>query len=153
MSQDEYLQMAYRQMMRLKALVDQLLKDATEGVDLTRLQLMMMKYVQSAPMSIGELTKTSGMDQGNVSSTCKKLENRGWLERKRSEKDERVVMVSLSEKGKTILSQIEQYAYTCANQAFSSIQEDEIKMLLTSMGRVIKSLEEVLKKGEAYVQL
>jgi DNA-binding MarR family transcriptional regulator len=153
MRQDEYLQMAYRQMMRLKALVDQLLKDATEGVDLTRLQLMMMKYVQSAPMSIGELTKTSGMDQGNVSSTCKKLENRGWLERKRSEKDERVVMVSLSEKGKTILSQIEQYAYTCANQAFSSIQEDEIKMLLTSMGRVIKSLEEVLKKGEAYVQL
>lgn len=88
MRQDEYLQMAYRQMMRLKALVDQLLKDATEGVDLTRLQLMMMKYVQSAPMSIGELTKTSGMDQGNVSSTCKKLENRGWLERKRSEKDE-----------------------------------------------------------------
>ncbi|MCI9524757.1 MAG: MarR family transcriptional regulator [Erysipelotrichaceae bacterium] len=153
MRQDEYLQMAYRQMMRLKALVDQLLKDATEGVDLTRLQLMMMKYVQSAPMSIGELTKTSGMDQGNVSSTCKKLENKGWLERKRSEKDERVVMVSLSEKGKTILSQIEQYAYTCANQAFSSIQEDEIKMLLTSMGRVIKSLEEVLKKGEAYVQL
>lgn len=153
MRQDECLQMAYRQMMRLKALVDQLLKDATEGVDLTRLQLMMMKYVQSAPMSIGELTKTSGMDQGNVSSTCKKLENRGWLERKRSEKDERVVMVSLSEKGKTILSQIEQYAYTCANQAFSSIQEDEIKMLLTSMGRVIKSLEEVLKKGEAYVQL
>ena len=153
MRQDEYLQMAYRQMMRLKALVDQLLKDATEGVDLTRLQLMMMKYVQSAPMSIGELTKTSRMDQGNVSSTCKKLENRGWLERKRSEKDERVVMVSLSEKGKTILSQIEQYAYTCANQAFSSIQEDEIKMLLTSMGRVIKSLEEVLKKGEAYVQL
>lgn len=153
MRQDEYLQMAYRQMMRLKALVDQLLKDDTEGVDLTRLQLMMMKYVQSAPMSIGELTKTSGMDQGNVSSTCKKLENRGWLERKRSEKDERVVMVSLSEKGKTILSQIEQYAYTCANQAFSSIQEDEIKMLLTSMGRVIKSLEEVLKKGEAYVQL
>lgn len=153
MRQDEYLQMAYRQMMRLKALVDQLLKDATEGVDLTRLQLMMMKYVQSAPMSIGELTKTSGMDQGNVSSTCKKLENRGWLERKRSEKDERVVMVSLSEKGKTILSQIEQYAYTCANQAFSSIQEDEIKMLLTSMGRIIKSLEEVLKKGEAYVQL
>ncbi len=62
-------------------------------------------------------------------------------------------MVSLSEKGKTILSQIEQYAYTCANQAFSSIQEDEIKMLLTSMGCVIKSLEEVLKKGEAYVQL
>ena len=51
------------------------------------------------------------MDQGNVSSTCKKLENKGWLERKRSEKDERVVMVSLSEKGKTILSQIEQYAY------------------------------------------
>ena len=153
MRQDEYLQMAYRQMMRLKALVDQLLKDATEGVDLTRLQLMMMKYVQSAPMSIGELTKTSGMDQGNVSSTCKKQENRGWLERKRSEKDERVVMVSLSEKGKTILSQIEQYAYTCANQAFSSIQEDEIKMLLTSMGRIIKSLEEVLKKGEAYVQL
>lgn len=153
MGKDEYLQMAYQQMMHLKALIDQLLKDATKGIDLTRLQLMIMKYVQSAPMSIGELTKVSGMDQGNVSSTCKKLEHKGWLERKRSEKDERVVIVSLSEKGKIILSQIENYACTCANQAFSSIKEDEIKMLLTSMERVITSLEEVLKKGETYVQL
>lgn len=153
MKQEEYLQTAYRQMMQLKVLIDQMLKDATKGIDLTRLQLMIMKHLQLAPMNIGELTKASGMDQGNVSSMCKKMEKKGWLQRTRSESDERIVIVSLSEKGEHLLNQIEHYTYTCAFHAFSSIKEDEIKLLQTSMERMIKSLETTLTKGEQYVKL
>lgn len=45
------------------------------------------------------LNKKLGLNQGNLSSLCKRLEQQGYLIRKREANDERVVNLYLSDKG------------------------------------------------------
>jgi len=52
------------------------------------------------PMSVGNLCKVLHLDNGTLTPLLKKLENDGFVTRERSKDDERVVMVSLTAKGR-----------------------------------------------------
>ncbi len=50
-------------------------------------------------VSVGELSKRLFLDSGTLTPLLKKLEKEGYVERRRSTADERVVEVSITEKG------------------------------------------------------
>lgn len=81
--------------------IDLLLQDTSNELDLTPLQLKIIITIFSSEedVSIGNLGKTIGVTGGNISNICKKLEKKGFVDRKRSEEDERVVNVMLTDKG------------------------------------------------------
>ena len=54
---------------------------------------------------VGEICDRLMLDNGTLSPLLKKLEKGGYLERARSEKDDRVVIVSLTEKGRVLQEQ------------------------------------------------
>ena len=51
---------------------------------------------------IGEIGEKLMLDNGTLSPLLKKMEKDGYIERNRSENDDRVVIVSLTEKGKEL---------------------------------------------------
>lgn len=51
---------------------------------------------------VGELSKKLFLDSGTLTPLLKKLEKEGYVERRRSEDDERKVIVSLTEKGREL---------------------------------------------------
>jgi DNA-binding MarR family transcriptional regulator len=53
-------------------------------------------------ITVGEICERLMLDNGTVSPLLKKLQNEGYLEKKRSEKDDRIVIVSLTEKGREL---------------------------------------------------
>ncbi len=52
-----------------------------------------------APIAVGELGKKLYLDNGTLTPLLKKLESDGYVMRSRSSEDERVVIISLTDKG------------------------------------------------------
>ena len=61
--------------------------------------IVMMALWQYGELSVKELGQVLRLDSGTLTPLLKKLELKGFLKRKRSRNDERVVMVTLSEEG------------------------------------------------------
>ena len=57
---------------------------------------------ESDGITVGNICEKLMLDNGTLSPLLKKLEKEGFLERRRSADDERVVLISLTEKGKAL---------------------------------------------------
>lgn len=53
-------------------------------------------------LTIGELCKRLMLDNGTLSPLLKKMQQAGYVERRRSEKDDRVVVITLTEAGRAL---------------------------------------------------
>lgn len=79
----------------------------SEKYGLTYFQYLILLEIDAAgEHTVGELGRRVNMDSGNISSMCKKLEKNGYVMRKRSEKDERVVKISLTGSGKACVDDV-----------------------------------------------
>ena len=71
-----------------------------DELDLTYTQyLVMMVLWEKKHTNVKELGKCLFLDSGTLTPVLKKLENKGMLTRRRSEADERSLIVSITEKG------------------------------------------------------
>lgn len=53
-------------------------------------------------ITVGEICEKLMLDNGTLSPLLKKMENAGYVNRKRSSKDDRVVLISLTEEGRAL---------------------------------------------------
>lgn len=111
--------------------IDILLQDTAQELGITTLQLKMLitLYANKEPVSIGNLGKAIGVTGGNISNICKKLEKLGFVTRVRSEEDERVVNVELTQKGRDAADKVGTYF----DQIRSDIPADEIDVNLQTI--------------------
>lgn len=54
---------------------------------------------------VGEICEKLELDNGTVTPLLKKMQTEGYIEKHRSEKDDRVVVINLTEKGKSLQEQ------------------------------------------------
>ena len=85
----------YRISKSLKTAMNVVLKPIYEKAGLTKSQLVILAAIKRKKiLTVGKLAQEFRLNQGNVSSLCKKLEQQGLLIRTRSKGDERVVTLS-----------------------------------------------------------
>ncbi len=53
-------------------------------------------------VAVGELCQRLMLDSGTLSPLLKKMQQAGWVERKRSPEDDRVVVITLTEEGRAL---------------------------------------------------
>ena len=71
-----------------------------DAIDLTYLQYMVMMLLwQHKQMNVKELGEQMYLDSGTLTPLLKRLEAKGFVERRRSELDERVRLISITEAG------------------------------------------------------
>ncbi|MGO3018678.1 MAG: MarR family winged helix-turn-helix transcriptional regulator [Anaerococcus sp.] len=126
--------------------IDLLLQETSQELGITTLQLKMIIALSSSekPMSIGSLGKTIGVTGGNISNICKKLEKQGFVDRVRSEEDERIVNVELTEQGEMASKKIGDYF----SEIRSEMPDDNININLKT---IIDELEELDKLLDNYI--
>ena len=76
---------------------------------LTFTQYIVLRDLWNAPtssLSEKELCKLLGLDSGTLTPVLKKLSNDGLVNRSRSQKDERVVEITLTEEGRALRGKI-----------------------------------------------
>ncbi len=93
---------------RLKGRMARLIDPVVQSQGLTPLQAMVLLLVAQGDLTVGALSENTNMGQANASTLCKKLERGGYLIRTRSEKDERIVNLSLTDKGRQALERVEE---------------------------------------------
>ena len=66
-------------------------------------------------ISVGEICEKLMLDSGTLTPLLKKMQSAGYVERKRSENDDRVVVITLTEKGKALQAQARDVPKNVAN--------------------------------------
>lgn len=124
--------------------IDLLLQETANKLDLTPLQLKIIiaLYSSDKDVSIGNLGKTIGVTGGNISNICKKLEKKGFVNRIRSEEDERVVNVRLTETGIQASKELGEYFYKI-REVFP---DDGVDVNLETIVEELKELDILLDK-------
>ena len=124
--------------------IDLLLQETANSLDLTPLQLKIIiaLYSSDRDVSIGNLGKTIGVTGGNISNICKKLEKKGFVDRIRSEEDERVVNVRLTEQGIAASKDLGEYFYKIREE----FPDDAVDLNLETIVEELRELDILLDK-------
>ncbi|MFV0361582.1 MAG: MarR family winged helix-turn-helix transcriptional regulator [Suipraeoptans sp.] len=115
-------------------------KPYLDEIDLTYTQyITMMAMWEHKSLTVKELGQLLYLDSGTLTPVLKKLEKKGFIERRRSEDDERSLDVSLTKKGETLrdraLKVPEQMA-SCIN-----LEPDEALNLYKSLNKIMHNNE------------
>lgn len=128
----------------LSRLVTQSYTPLLKPLDLTYPQYLVMLVLWQhweegvCKLAINRLTERLKLDTGTVTPLLKRMEAKELLIRQRSEKDERIVMVSLSEKGRELRDQASKvpHALMC-NSEVNAEQVSELRDSLKAMLSVL----------------
>ena len=108
---------------------------ANEGI--TAIQLRILSELDlTEGLPVGELGVRLGMNTGNCSSACKRMESRGLLLRTRAQEDERVVRVAIAPKGKAALKRIYRLLSERQEAVLSRMTPEEQRAMSESMDRL-----------------
>ena len=105
---------------------------------------ILIEIEQHGSHTIGSLASRLHIAGTNISTMCKKLEGIGLIIRVRDEEDERVVKVALSEKGKTVVDEVNQELI----EKISNSIQGETEQTLHEIINGLKKLNTLLEKME-----
>ncbi len=131
---------------------ERIMAPITQQFGLTPLSSVTLNLIahQENP-TISSIFKTLDLNQGNVSSMCKKLENDGFILRCRSKTDERSVVLLITPKGRAALDGVERTLRAYFENERTVSRKDFMEALegIETLKRIIQSVEKhVYKKDE-----
>ena len=110
---------------------------AAREYNLNAIQWKMLTMIQMRPeVTIGDLSQMSRMNKGNCSTMCKDLERQGYVLRERSREDERVVCLTLTEKGFRTIESLAQNMELAAAVTFGADSRQRLEELFLRMEQV-----------------
>ncbi len=134
----------------LKAKTARLLEPVVQAEGLTPLQARVLLQLCRRDAAVGDISEISGMGQANASSLCKKLEKEGFLTRRRSCPDRRVVTLSLTPRGREAMDRIGKRLdhYLALVNARPQEEQQELIRGLRAVERMLDYLFEQTKGGQ-----
>ena len=114
-------------------------KPFLDEIDLTYTQyIAMMVLWEENNINVKTLGEKLFLDSGTLTPLLKKLENKGYIERKRSNSDERNLVVSITKEGlklRDVAKDIPLKMGSCVN-----LNEDESKELYSILYKILKNI-------------
>jgi DNA-binding MarR family transcriptional regulator len=92
-------------------------------------------------LSMGELSQRMYLHMSTVSGVVDRLEEKGYVERTRGEKDRRVVKISLTKAGKRIVQRGPEAAQGQLLHGLESLSGREVLIIRSSLERVVRLME------------
>lgn len=113
-------------------------KPFLDEIDLTYTQyITMMAMWEHEELSVKELGEYLFLDSGTLTPVLKTLERKGFLSRKRSSEDERILVVTLSESGKELRERAVEVPFKM--QSCMSIDEKDAADLYRILHKIMDS--------------
>ena len=109
-----------------------------EPLGLTYTQyIAMMVMWEYKSISVRDMGKLLFLDSGTLTPMLKKMEKAGWITRKRSEEDERMVMISITAEGEKLHDRAEAIPSKMAGCV--ALEGDEALQIYTLLHKLMKS--------------
>jgi DNA-binding MarR family transcriptional regulator len=117
-------------------------KRAEHETGLTGPQLWAIKVIsESEPIKASDLARKMFLHPATVFGIIDRLEARGFVERKRSAKDRRIIEIVLTEQGRYIIRQSPEVAQGLIVSRLEALSENKLKNLSTTLKQLVKILE------------
>jgi DNA-binding MarR family transcriptional regulator len=105
-----------------------------EFVDITVNDMHVIQAVGPEGGKMSDIAAKLGITVGSLTSSMNSLVKKEYVQRHRTEQDRRVVLISLTEKGKRAYEHHEQFHVEMVNAAIQSLNEEEIPILARMLG-------------------
>lgn len=116
---------------------------------ITMMQLRLLMELQSSERhTVGSLAGGICIAGANISSMCKKLEQQGFLQKKRDARDERVVLLKLTEKGEKTIVEIDGYLNERIARYMEEQDEAAFTMIIDGMEKLNSLLQSIVADEE-----
>lgn len=123
--------------------------DISEEHDLTGSQVFALWQIRdSGPMTMGDLAEALAVTHGVATRMVDRLVEKGMLERSRDDSDRRVVLVSLSELGVSITTEVVESALQVFRNVFRSVRQSDREEYLSLLRRIEEAQEGALTRPE-----
>jgi DNA-binding MarR family transcriptional regulator len=117
-------------------------KKLVKRVGLTGPQLVILQEItRMGEVTAGEIAQAVSLSQATVTGILERMENRGLLARRRSDRDKRRIMVRITKNGQQILEDAPPLMQEAFVERFSSLQEWEQTMILSSLQRLVSIMD------------
>ena len=100
--------------------------------------IVFMALWENNEMSVGELCSRLYLDSGTLTPLLKNMEKEGYLTRKRSIKDERVVIITITEKGLDMKKKVQEIPFEVSKEVGANISPEEAAQLKELLDKIIK---------------
>ena len=111
--------------------------------DLTYSQILAIISIPDSGIEMSELSSTLGLDNSTVTRLVMRLEDKIWVERKKSQRDQRAVKVFLTHKGVKVQQNIEKKIDKIGeklNLEFNEVDKEDLLNSLSSFQWKLKKL-------------
>ena len=111
--------------------------------DFTYSQILAIISIPDSGIEMSELSSTLGLDNSTVTRLVMRLEDKLWVERKKSQRDQRAVKVFLTHKGVKIQQNIEKKIDKIGeklNLEFNEVDKEDLLNSLSSFQWKLKKL-------------
>lgn len=149
---DELLKKQLWDMVRLTSInLETAYRPVVEIHGLTTMQSrVLIAVTECEEPTVGNISKIIDVSSSNASNMCKKLEQEGFIKRIRSLKDERVVVLKLTQKGKETLIQINKDLKNTYGPILEKIPLEEFETIISGiklLNRLLRELESASKNN------
>lgn len=122
---------------RIIRAVDVHSKGLLKRYGMTGPQLLILKIIgESNTLSVTEIAKQISLSQATVTNILVRLEQQGYIMRRRGESDKRKVYIEISDKSRLILDSKPSLLQTDFVDRFSELKDWEQTLLLSSLQRI-----------------
>ena len=109
-----------------------------EPLGLTYTQyIAMMVMWEHKSISVRDMGKLLFLDSGTLTPMLKKMEKAGWIMRKRSEEDERIVIITITDKGEKLHDEASDIPSKMAGCL--TLESDDAMQLYSLLHKLIKT--------------
>lgn len=105
--------------------------------------MLAMNQMNQEMNTIGNITKKLGMNQGNVSAFCKRAEQEGYIKRKRSPTDERVVELFVTPLGEEKMAVAKAEMQRIIDEFTGRAQPGQLETILNGFNELENLLSQV----------
>lgn len=132
-----------RYLFRLKTSIEEIILPVVQPYGLTILSTAILLIIDCQKnITIGGVNHFLKINQGNLSTMCKKLEKKGFLSRIRDKEDERVVLLTLTKYGQETITKIEKELLEIESYILN-IPKEEVLSAKNGLKEFIELLEVV----------
>jgi DNA-binding MarR family transcriptional regulator len=103
------------------------------GLEIEPFYIHLLRILSRGDRNLGELADVFSVSAPTMSKTVSTLEGRDWVQRRRSESDGRVVLVSLTPDGADLLAHAEEYMLARIEERLASLDDDDRQGLFAGL--------------------
>lgn len=102
------------------------------GLTIQQLHVL-MELSRTPGVKAGQLSDSAGILRTNFASMCRKLEERGLIERRRSEQDKRSLELRVTDKGKALLAAVDEDVRRRYDTAFQAEPQETFETITAGL--------------------